>query len=175
MQNVCNRVLKYCALIALLSFQGCAHAAPQISRPAASAGRTEPLRIDLDKKTIQSPAWTSTFSDCSDEHYFCMSVPDRFVLVFPKLCANATSEKMATGPFGGLLRVAPMPELAPPSGSYIVKSYPKVLILYYSEQGIAQVRLLKSSPFERDFDPNEYDVSYNVELKGGGALFRCSP
>lgn len=139
----------------------------------ARAAQGDAITIDLTAQTASTLGWTSRTSNCSDENYFCLLVPGKMALAFPRACVTATVVKPLATRAGNLKKVAPMPHLAPPSGSYIIDTYPRILIFYFERQGLTEVRELRHSPYEREFAPGDYLHRYVVRTPDNQPLFVC--
>lgn len=174
MPDIRHRLLRQIAPLFLLLLPSCVSAIPPVGEASNYASSGEQLTIDLSGGIATTAEWKSNTVNCSDDNYHCILIPDRMVLAFTKSCSNAGREGAPLAPLGGLIRVAPMPHLAPPSGSYIVKSFPKVLLFYYAGHGLKEVRIVRNSPYDKGFDPNSYDARFSVVTSDRKDLFVCS-
>src|SRR5687768_13225865 len=135
-------------LSSLLVLPGCTAGGSNMGGLPLPEPGGERLTIDLAAGTAATAAWRSSTVDCSDQTYFCLLIPDRMVLAFPRRCADAMrSDAPPTG--AGVLRgVAPTPHLATPSGSYVVDTFPRMLLRYWAHLGLFEVREVVNSPSE---------------------------
>lgn len=179
MSDIPLRLLKPLASLVIL-LAGCANMARPSTSESNNQSSREELSIDLSAGTATTRQWRLRISDCSDQDYFCILIPDKMVLAFPKSCSDAGREGAPATRFGYLLRVAPAEHLASPSGSYIVRSFPNALLFYYvrnsvvSGEGLVEARILRNSPFEDAFDPNDYSARYSITTPNGEGLFICA-
>lgn len=178
MSDIPLRLLKPLASLGFL-LAGCANTTGPLTVESYVQSSGEELTIDLSAGTATTTQWRSDTSDCSDQNYFCILIPNRMVLAFPRSCSNAGREGAPATRFGDLLGVAPAPHLAPPSGSYIIRSFPNVLLFYFVRndlvdgEGLVEARIVRNSPFEEAFDPNDYSARYRITTSNGGGLFVC--
>jgi hypothetical protein len=171
MQYVRDRLLTP-VIACLVLTQGCAHHSASIQgTDAPSDYRT--LTVDMSKHVASTQEWSLKTSDCSDVNYFCLMIPTKMVLAFPRACQTALSLNPPVTRVGAFRGVAPAPHLAPPSGSYIIDAYPNVLLSYRSGLGITEVKVVRHSPFERDFNPSDYSNGYLVHTVDKQPLFAC--
>jgi len=134
----------------------------------------ERLVIDQSRATATTPRWSSEIVDCSNQEQHCILIPGRMVLAFPKSCSDAGAGRRPDTGYGELREVAPTPHLAPPSGSYVVGAFPNVLLFYDVSHGFNEVRIVRRSPYDREFDPNDYSERYDLITPKGVGLFICS-
>jgi hypothetical protein len=134
----------------------------------------EPLLIDLESGEAKTTNWESRYKSCSDSIYVCILIPDRMALVFPRRCKDALGLDKPSSAIGRFRAVAPAPHLAQPSGSYIVDAFPNILLIYFANEGLVQVREVKRTPYDPKFDPNDTVKRYRIAVKGGSRLFRCA-
>ena len=180
MSDIPLRLLRPLASLSMI-LAGCANTASPLAVGSDDQSSREELTIDLSARTATTRQWRSDTIDCSDRDYFCILIPNRMVLVFAKSCSNAGREGVSSTRFGDLLGVAPAPHLAVPSGSYIVRSFPNVLLFYYVRnslvdgEGLVEARIIRRSPFEEAFDPNDYSARYSITTSTGDGLFVCAP
>lgn len=179
MPGIHNRLLARLMLCSCLFLPSCAGTDSSASGAAAVVDDAEQLLIDLSAGTAVTAEWSANTADCSDQFYFCLSIPDRMVLAFPRLCEDASNDSAPPTAFGALRGVAPAPHLRPPSGSYIVEHFPRMLLFYYVESdlhvsGLFEVRELIWSPYEDEFQPSIYVGRYRVMTSDGSPLFECS-
>lgn len=148
-----------------------------IANPAPNEVR---LTIDLSARTAATDNWSSNIVDCSDEEYFCILIPNRMALAFVRICTRTNRSELPSTAFGKLLRVAPAPHLSPPSGSYIIREFPNTLLFYQTDNssveshGLIEARVMRNSPFEEAFDPNNYITRFRIVTPDGRGLFVCS-
>lgn len=163
--------LRALLLLLLLALAGCA------TEPV-SAEATPVLVLDLAAGTATTPDWTARAEDCSDEVYACVSIPGRMVIAFPKACRSIEGGQGPEAAFGRLSKVAPAPHLAPPAGSFVVTSFPRVLMFYYTPPiapaGLQRVRLVRAAPGEPGFNPNDFSAEYVITVRGRPDFFVCS-
>lgn len=134
---------------------------------------SKPLVIDLSTRMAYTKEWIANTSDCSDQNYFCLEIPGTMALVFPRKCMTARNIVRPPTRVGAFKGVAPAPHLAPPSGSYIVEKYPRILMSYQADRGLTEVRAVRRSPYQSDFSPNNYTNLYVIQTKDGIPLFVC--
>jgi hypothetical protein len=173
MPHVHYRLLMSLGAIGLL----CASCAMTASSAAMSSGSqpdAEELSIDLTAGRATTVRWSSEIVDCSDREYFCLRIPNKMVLAFVRSCGNLIGRNSFPTRLGNIVAVAPAPHLAPPSGGYVISSFPNVLLYYNTNFGLNEVRILRHSPYDRDFDPNDYSERYAIRTSAGPALFMCS-
>jgi hypothetical protein len=174
------RLLKQLVAVISLLLPSGAMASGPVGAISDAPAREMRLVIDLSAGTATTEEWRSEIVDCSDQQYFCALIPNRMVLSFARRCSDATREGRPPTRYGDLLRVAPTPHLAPPSGSYVVRTFPNVLLFYYvgnglvEGEGLVQARVLRHSPFEEEFDANDYLTTFTISTRGGRGLFACS-
>ncbi len=180
MSNIRFALLKLITSATFLSLSSCAVASgPARPFPNAVPG-AERLIIDLSAGTAATEGWRSAIVDCSDREYFCILVPNRMALAFVKTCASASREDLPPTRFGNLLKIAPASHLASPSGTYIIRQFPKVLLFYQVDnalvegRGLVEARIMIDSALDQDFDPNNYSARYRIVTPDGGGLFVCS-
>lgn len=172
MSNVGRWLLGVLGLFLLAPLGSCASVPPAPNRTVAVDPISGRLEIDLSAGLARTEDWTSPAVDCSDEHYICISIPDRMALAFPRTCSEASRDLPPTA-FGALRRVAPMPHLQPPSGSYVVEAFPRVLMFYYARDGLFEVRELVHSPYESEFNPSDFVAEWVVSAPDGSSLLAC--
>jgi hypothetical protein len=95
------------------------------------------------------------------------------ILIFPKSWRTALDANPPKTQVGIFRQVAPFPHAAPPTGGFIVEKYPKMLLIYMQEHGIAEVRNTRYSPFDKEFDFDDYSIRYLIETSDGKPLFVC--
>jgi hypothetical protein len=161
-------------VFASLLLPGCTAADTSMGGLPAPEPGGERLMIDLAAGTAATSAWRSSTVDCSDQNYFCLLIPDRMVLAFPRLCALAMRDDPPPTARGVLRGVAPAPHLVPPSGSYVVDSFPRMLLRYWAHLGLFEVREVVNSPSEPNFNPNNLVTRYSIVTSDGSKLFVCS-
>jgi hypothetical protein len=132
------------------------------------------LVIDLSRAVATTSQWSAGTVDCSDQNYHCILIPGRMVLAFAKSCQIAGREGAPAMRYGQLHEVAPAPHLAPPSGGYVISAFPNVLLYYNINYGLNEARVVRHSPYEHDFDPNDYTERYVITTSSGAGLFICS-
>lgn len=160
----------------LLLLTGCTPAdSPMGELPVPEPGG-ERLTIDLAAGTAATSAWRSHTIDCSDQNYFCLLIPDRMVLAFPRLCALAMRNDAPPTARGVFRGVAPALHLRPPAGSYVVDTFPRMLLIYYHHLGLFEVNEVVRSPWQPNFDPGPSNVvtRYSIVTSDGSKLFVCS-
>lgn len=170
MFHVRARVLKYPILIVLLLLTACSHVQ---TRAQLSGDDIRPMVLDLSKKSISTPDWQSPILECSDAQYFCLEVPGRLVIAFPKECSAASVQLSWQAPVARFQMVAPKPHFGPPSGTYVSEKFPRVLLRYDVQRGFTEVRFLKWAPSSAEFDPNAYEARYRISVRGGQGLYVC--
>jgi hypothetical protein len=141
-----------------------------------SGGRSsrEELVIDLSAGRATAAGWASEIVDCSNQDYFCLLIPNRMVLAFPRSCGDLIYHASISTSQGNIIGVAPAPHLAPPSGGYFISSFPNVLLYYNINFGLQEARIVRHSPYDHDFDPNDYSERYAITTSTGDGLFICS-
>lgn len=55
-----------------------------------------------------------------------------------------------------------------------MEAFPNVLLIYYPDLGLGEVRVLRHSPYEDAFNPNDMIEQYRIETPGGEVLFVCA-
>jgi hypothetical protein len=95
-------------------------------------------------------------------------------IAFPRICSIIGPGGSLATPAGELIKVAPAAHYAPPSGSFVIRTFPNVLLFYYTGYGITEVRIVRNSPFDIDFDPNDYLERYYLVDSNGRILMRCT-
>lgn len=158
----------------LLSLPGCTAADYSIGGLPLPGPGGEQLMIDLAAGTAATSTWRSSTVDCSDQNYFCLLIPDRMVLAFPRQCVDAMRNDAPPTAAGVLRGVAPTPHLATPSGSYVVRSFPRMLLGYWAHLGLYEVREVARSPYEQGFNPGDVVTRYSIVTSDGSKLFVCS-
>ena len=132
------------------------------------------LEIDLEKKVARSTFWEKPVIDCSDDSQNCLIIDGIFSASFPKKCADFRALNKWISPIGNIRSVAIQPHFGAPFGSYISENYPNSLLLYRGGVGLEEVRITNSTPFQDDFDPNQFSKSYKIVLNGTVGAFLCS-
>jgi hypothetical protein len=174
MYRICARLLGLQILLISLFTSGCGFAAKPSHELAPNRQFSNRIVVDLSARTAVASTWRSSVVDCSDQDYQCISIPDRMVLAFPRRCSSVDQENSPPTRFGRLHRVAPMPHLRPPSGSFIISSFPNILFFYFTNEGIVEARILNHGPFEGNaFDPNDYSERYEIIRSDHRPLFVC--
>lgn len=135
--------------------------------------RAATLYVDYSTKTIAAPSWNSSFIDCSTEELFCLSVPSRMILAFPRQCKDSRAQLFLSQELGTLRRVAPAEHQEPPAGSYNVDSFPSIIFFYSSQTGVTEVREVVTPPGHQAFDPNALRNRYSIKTADGSKLFPC--
>jgi len=167
------RLLRPVAVLAILFVASCANTGSMGRNPDAG-GKGDRLLVDLSAGTVTTREWSSSTRDCSDENYFCLLIPNRMVIAFPRRCTDYGRDDAPQTSAGKIVPVAPAPHLRPPSGSYIVTSFPYILLVYYPDSGVSEVREVKHSPYQDAFNPNELVTRYRIFRSNGRKLFACS-
>jgi len=180
MSNIQLGLLKLITSATFLLLTSCAAASVAARGIPNSVPKEERLTIDLSAGTAATEGWRSDIVDCSDDEYSCILIPNRMALAFVKTCASASRDELPPTHFGNLLKVAPASHLAPPSGTYIIREFPMVLLFYQVDntlvegRGLVEARIMISSPFDQAFDPNNYSARYRIVTPDGRGLFVCS-
>ena len=180
MSNIQLGLLRLITSVILLFLSSCAAASGPARGIPNSVPHEQRLTIDLSGGTATTEDWTSDIVDCSDREYFCILIPNRMALAFVRACTSASRDELPPTRFGSLLRVAPAPHLAAPSGSYIIREFPNVLLFYrvsnnsVEGQGLVEARIIRNSPSEEAFDPSNYIANFRIVTPDGGGLFVCS-
>jgi len=112
MRGFQHRPLTLLATLGLLC-ASCATTAPSGVTDAAGRSVGEALVIDLAAGTATTARWTAATVDCSDQNVFCLSIPDRMALAFPRSCSALIGASRVPIGVGDLMEVAPAPHLAP--------------------------------------------------------------
>jgi hypothetical protein len=173
MSDIRHRLLSWMAPVGLV----CTSCATTTNSGAMnSEGRIgrEHLVIDLSANRATTATWSSEIRDCSNQDYFCLLIPNRMVLAFPRSCGDLIDNTSVSTSLGNIIGIAPAPHLAPPSGGYIVSSFPNVLLIYNINFGLNEARVLRRSPYDYDFEPNNYAERYVITTSTGDGLFICS-
>ncbi len=145
--------------------------APHIIVPALTV-IPETLIIDFEKGEARTNSWTRTVVDCSDAKYNCIVVEGIFGASFPKKCADSLGVAAYDSPAGRMRIVAPQVHFGLPFGSYISEKYPNSLLLY-GNAGLSEIRTVRASPFQPNFDHNSFVVSYRIISRGRAGIFLC--
>jgi len=152
----------------------CATATPEADIDSLVPSTRDLLVIDMSGATATAPRWRSEIVDCSDQNYSCVLIPGRMALAFPKSCSVAAGGGAPDTRYGQFHQIAPAPHLAPPSGGYVIQSFPHVLLYYNINDGLDEVRVVRQSPFDPNFNPNDYTERYIITTRTGAGLFTCS-
>ncbi len=173
MPYICKRLRTLAASLPILIL-ACAHARALPPSDHREAAAVESLEIDVTRRTASAMHWRSTLEDCSDETYSCLLVPNRMLLAFPRYCRDARAGPLKETRLGQFRAVAPAPHFGFPSGSYMVDSFPRILIFYYENRGVVEVREAKHSPYDADFDAGDFIKKYKIITVDRKPLFLCS-
>lgn len=173
MSDIHYRLLMWLASVGLL----CASCATTTNSAAMNSEHQlnpEELSIDLSAGRATTARWSSEIANCSNQEYFCLVIPNRMTIAFVRSCHDLIGENSASTRFGNIIRVAPAPHLAPPSGGYIISTFPNVLLYYNANFGLNEIRIVRHPPYDHDFDPNDYTERYVIRTSTGAGLFICS-
>lgn len=138
----------------------------------------EEMFVDFDRKEIRIGNWNRPFDDCSNSAFNCLNVRSIMIIAFPKKCDVWSTSALGKpgrrlSPAGEFIVVAPTPHYGLPSGSYVSSKHPYLWLLYKNKMGFSEVRVLKHSPNEKDFDPNLYTARYQIVADGKVGIFAC--
>src|SRR5690606_37546783 len=161
-----------------LALTGCANALQAAQGEPELATYHSPdiddLTIDLEAGVAWTENWQAPAEDCSTRDFDCVRIIGRADIAFPHVCPAHPDDLEFDSPAGRFRSVAPMPHLAPPSGSYISERYPNVLLYYERGKGFWELRITAAAPFQDNFNPNETTERYNITISGRPQMFICS-
>lgn len=172
MSDFRSRLLTGVGAVLATTAVGCATEGAAVDKSlAATAG--DVISIHLDKGTARIGSKEMKVEKCSTTEYLCVEVPGELVLSFPRRCDVISGAAAGRGPHGGVKRVAPMPHLPPPSGTYVVLEFPRHLLFYDARIGFTEMRKVRHSPFERGFNPSDYEARFRIAVHGPTDAFLC--
>lgn len=146
---------------------------PIHTAPSTWAEVPETMTIDFEKGEARTSVWTKQVINCSDDRYNCVIVEGLFGASFPKKCADFSTSAAWSSIAGKIRNVAPELHFGLPFGSYISDSYPRALLFYRGGIGLDELRIVNVAPFQSNFDPNSFSVSYRISYMGKPGLFLC--
>lgn len=140
----------------------------------ALSGAGDNLTIDLDAGVAKASDWEIPVENCSTEDFNCVRVIGIVDIAFPKTCSTVHNQTIWNSPVGKFRVVAPQAHYGLPYGSYISENHPKALLFYGRDTGFSELRLVKYSPAEAMFDPNDFSRKYRLVMKGSNDFYSCT-
>lgn len=171
MRNICFQVLVSVTLIPLFSYS-CASI--DVSAQKDSFIKDGRIVLDIDRSVAYINGVKTTAIDCSNEQFYCVSLPSIADLVVARSCRDGQSSIVWTTPVGVLRFDRQMVHIGAPYGSYVTEKYYKTVLYYIPERGFHEIREYNFSPFDQRFDYSDYIRKYEISSIDGGPLFLCS-